>query len=185
MLQQSGHFNRLESTPESAMVRTIAIPGLLSLALAFANTEPNAQPASSNIDPPRLITGNPGAWRLPGSVPDAQGGFADCGPVRTMLRAPSPTQALHSLNATTNGASTCVMNGSFRHPWEFPDLPNVDFVGQDKLIFLNTDILGDLRINGTRIQVNLVGGHVVRGRVCMVRGSSHISFNGRVPALCN
>lgn len=150
---------------------------------------PSAAPApapapSSGIDAPRLITTDPGVWRIPGSVPDAQGGFADCGPVRTMLRSPDPTQAQHALNATTNGYSTCVMPGSFQNSWEFPNLPNVEFIGQDKLIYLNTDIAGDLRISGTRIQVNLVGGHVVRGRVCMVAGSTHISYDGYAPALC-
>ena len=102
-----------------------------------------------------------------------------------MLRAPDPTEARHSLNESTSGMSTCVMLGSFQNSWEFPNLPTVDFSGRDKLIFLNTDILGDLRINGTRIQVNLVGGHFVRGRVCIVAGSSHISYDGYMPAFCN
>ena len=150
-----------------------------------ANSDPNPRPPSGNIDPPQLITGQPDVWRFRGSVADERGGFADCGPVRTMLRAPDPTEARHSLNESTSGMSTCVMPGSFQNSWEFPNLPSVDFSGRDKLIFLNTDILGDLRINGTRIQVNLVGGHVVRGRVCIVAGSSHVSYDGYMPAFCN
>lgn len=145
---------------------------------------PSPVPPSLGIDPPRLST-DPNFWSFPGSVQDATGGFADCGPTRTMLRTPVPTEAKHGLDASTSGMSTCVMPGSFQHSWLFPNLPNVDFAGQDKLIFLNTDILGDLRINGTRIQVNLVDGHVVRGRVCIVAGSTHISYAGYTPAPCN
>ena len=168
---------------------SLSMIALLGSACGGGSTSPNtgsiAQPPSSNVDAPRLITGQPDLWRFPGSVPDEQGGFADCGPVRTMLRAPIPTQAKHSLDESTSGMSTCVMPGSFQNSWEFPNLPNVDFSGRDKLIYLNTDILGDLRINGTRIQVNLVGGHVVRGRVCIVAGSTHVSYDGRTPAFCN
>lgn len=173
-------------SPSSNTEPTAPLPSIgIAAPQVITGTEPTAQPPSSNIDAPQLITNEPGVWRLPGSVPDEQGGFADCGPVRTMLRAPNPTQAKHSLDESTSGMSTCVMPGSFQNSWEFPDLPNVDFVGRDKLIYLNTDIMGDLRINGTRIQVNLVGGHVVRGRVCIVAGSMHISYAGYTPAFCS
>ena len=131
---------------------------------------PDPVAGPSGVEPPRLNdsleTGN-----LVQGAP-----FSDCGGNTTMLRTPSPTAVRHALQMPeTNTYSICVTAGS----WEsfVFDLPDINFDGADKLIYVSIDIEGDLIIAGQRMAVVMTDGATVAGSVICAPGASDISFN--------
>ncbi len=130
----------------------------------------NPAPVPTSVEAPRLNNSLEAGNLVPGAP------FYDCGGNITMLRTPSPTAVRHALQMPeTNTYSICVTSGSWE-PFVF-DLPDINFDGADKLIYISTDIQGDLTIAGQRIAVIMTDGATIAGRVFCAPGATNISFN--------